>query len=383
MQIISPTEDHPGMMKRTILVLCWWAWSVASCSAVREVQALPELVRWEAERLLRDGRFNALSIAVLHKGLKSVAHFGELDPGGGEPPDGETLYEVASVTKTLTGYLVARAVEEGSLSLEDSVPDLLGPRFANLAFEGSPVLVRHLLTHTSGLPLHPPVVEALYVEGSVENYTRARDYLSTLTQDEFLGMVAAVRLERPPGQQYEYSNIAPNLLAYLLERQLSAPFGELLERELQGPLGMHRTWINLDDEQRARLAPGYDGSGVRMPQYDRPIALWGADGRAKMTAGDLLSWIQWQVQTDAPVVKATQEPLFYDTDGIWIGHFWEIIKTGHGPQVEHHGGLYGSQCWVILQPERGAGVAILSNASFPGANELLKSAAQGILDGLE
>ena len=107
-------------------------------------------------KFLKNDNINSVSIGVYKGGQVYTAHFGELEKGSQRPPTDQTIYEVGSVTKPVTGYLVAKAVKEGNLRLEDDIRLYLKEDYPNLNFEGSPITVMHLLTHTSGLPLFLP-----------------------------------------------------------------------------------------------------------------------------------------------------------------------------------------------------------------------------------
>ncbi|MEL6182899.1 MAG: serine hydrolase domain-containing protein, partial [Myxococcota bacterium] len=135
------------------------------------------------------------------------------------PVDGETRFDVASLTKAVvTAPLVWYAVAEGRLSLDGSIqrwlPDWVGAR------EG--VTVRHLLTHTSGLPAWLP----LYEEGSPEAIWRR---------------LLALKPEAAPGTQAVYSDMGFLLLGLVLERCLGAELDQLAQSLLMGPLGMKAT----------------------------------------------------------------------------------------------------------------------------------------------
>lgn len=351
-----------------------------SCKAADDKNNLSEIVTNEAQNFLTDKRFSGVSVIVFHKGESFVGHFGELDHNKGNTPSNQTLYEIASVTKTMTGYLVACAVYEGKFTLDTPVNEILGKEFNNLYFEGEPVRIRHLLTHTSGLPLNISQVSELYQRPGINSYQQAQKILTTYSQQSLLDEIKSLRLTESPGKNYSYSNVAPNLIAHILETIYKKKFDALLNEKLFVPAQMNSTYINLDAHNQLLLANGYNDKNERMPNFKQAINLWGAAGRVKSNAKDLLNYIKWQLDEDNPVVKLSHQSLFYDVDNIWIGFYWEVIKNKSGEHIEHHGGLYGSQNWLILYPEQKFGISIISNSSFPGANGLLKAAANRIFE---
>lgn len=370
------------LIKNRIFMFSLLVLIATNCKAATNTDNLSEIVTNEAEKFLRDNRFSGVSITVFNKGESFIGHFGELDFKQGNTPTNQTLYELASVTKTMTGYLVACAIYEGLFTLDTPVKEILGEEFNNLSFGGEPVRIRHLITHTSGLPLNVNQVSELYDQPSANSYQQAHRILTNFTQQSLLEEVKSLQLTEAPGQNYGYSNVAPNLIAHILETIYQKSFDALLTEKLFVPAQMTDTSINLDDQSRAFLANGYNENNERMPTFKQAINLWGAAGRIKSNTNDLLNYIKWQLSEDNPIVQLTHQGLFYDVENIWIGYYWEVIKNEASEHVEHHGGLYGSQNWLIVHPEENFGISIISNSSFPEANGLLKETANNILEQL-
>lgn len=353
-----------------------------NCYSQRKSTDVSKVVTEQANEFLEDERFNAVSIAIFAKGKSYIGHYGELDKGLNNQPTNETLYEVASVTKTMTGYLVASAVNEGKLKIEDAVYDILGEDYNNLQFDGEPVKIEHLITHTSGLPLNVQGVSELYQNPSPSNYEKAQKELTFYSKENLLSEVKSLRLTQKPGEHYSYSNVAPNLLAHILEVVYHKPYEQLLNEKLFVPAQMTNTFVNLNDDTQKLLANGYNGENELMPNFKKPIRLWGAAGRVKSNSEDLLNYIKWQLNEDNPVVQLSHQKLFHDVDNIWIGYLWEIIQNESNSHIEHHGGLYGSQNWLMIFPEKDIGISIITNSSFPQANQLIKETANKIINRL-
>lgn len=370
------------LIEYRIFIFSLFCLSAFNCSAAPNTSNLAEIATNQAQSFLTDKRFSSVSITVFHKGESFIGHFGELDFEQGNTPTDQTLYEIASVTKTMTGYLVACAIYEGKITLDTPVIEVLGEEFNNLSFEGEPVRIRHLITHTAGLPLNVNQVSELYDQPGVNNYQQAQSILTSYTKQSLLSEVKSLQLTAKPGESYGYSNVAPNLIAHILETVFQKKFDALLKEKLFIPAQMTSTSINLDDDGKGFLANGYNDNNERMPSFKNAINLWGAAGRVKSNANDLLNYIKWQLDEENPVVKLTHQALFHDVENIWIGYYWEVIKNQSGEHIEHHGGLYGSQNWLIVHPEENFGISIVSNSSFPEANSLLKEAANSILEQL-
>ncbi|SMG29090.1 CubicO group peptidase, beta-lactamase class C family [Marivirga sericea] len=365
------------------IVLLLIVTQVLSCKSQTRERIIYETVKKHVQSFLKDKRFNAVSIAVYSKGASHINHFGELDKGKGNTPTNETLYEIASVTKTMTGYLVAKAVKRGKIKLSDPITKHLGDEYNNLTFDGIPITIKHLLTHTSGLPSNVKGIPELYTDATKNSYGKAQYLLTSYRKDSLLSDLKRLKIDRLPGREYTYSNVAPNLLAYILEVVYDVPFNILLEKHLFEPAKMKNTFINLPQEKRALLANGYNDSEELMPNFKQPIQLWGAAGRIKSNSIDLLNYIKFQLNTKNPVVKESHRKLYKDTNSIWIGYFWEIMDDEDGLHIEHHGGIYGSQNWLIIYPKYDFGISFIVNSSFPEVNQLIKKITLNIFKDLK
>lgn len=344
------------------------------------VQHLLKIIQNNANELLKDERFHAVSIAIHHKGIDHISHYGSLDKKRNNKPTNETLYEIASVTKTMTGFLVAKAIKDSILDLDAPVMNYLGKSYENLAFNGIPITIKHLLTHTSGIPLNIDGIDHLYQNSSTKSYHKAQEILQNYSKEELLSNLEKVQLKSPPGVYYSYSNITPNILAHILELVYNKPFEKILQSNLFDPIGMNNTGINLSKLHQDLLANGYNDRRELMPNFKQHIQLWGAAGRIKSNAPDLLNYIKLQLNENNPTIKESHRKLFQDLDKLWIGYYWEIIEDQHGKHLEHHGGIYGSQNWILIYPKDQFGISIITNTSFPEANTLLKQTAINIFE---
>ena len=105
-----------------------------------------------AATLIEQPLLHSTSIAVVYRGQEFIRHRGDMEAGRPSPPTDATLYEIGSLSKTLAGTLMANAVLERRLGLDDDVRMYLQGDYPNLQYKGDPIRIRHLLSHTSGLP---------------------------------------------------------------------------------------------------------------------------------------------------------------------------------------------------------------------------------------
>lgn len=191
------------------------------------------------EELVHTGRMPGASILVAVNGIPVEARsFGNMRLQTGSlqvQPD--TIFLVASVTKPVTAAAVMLLVERGKLLLDDPVYSII-PEFANRGKET--ITVRHLMTHTSGLPDMLP-----------EN-TQLRQQHAPLK--EFIRRICDLELDFPSGTNIQYQSCGIAILGEIVERITGSSLPEFLRGEIFSPLGMHDTSLGIGDLQADRIA---------------------------------------------------------------------------------------------------------------------------------
>jgi len=318
------------------------------------------------DTLLMDALINSLSLGIHFKGKEIVKQYGELDKGKKNKPTNKTIYEIASVTKTFVGTLIAQSEIEGKLSIEDDIRKYLGAGYENLEFEDNPIRIKHLLTHTSELPRFlPESINELFAESNDDLPFRIAEIENNYSKSRFLEDLKKVEIDTIPGTRFTYSNADTDLAAYILERVHDKSFNEILVGRICNVENMPDTRIILSEEQKKRLANGYGSNGKTTPHMS--TTLWGASGAGKSTPIDLMNYIKFQLnELNEPVQKTHQslygkEPIFGDPNNS-IGYFWIINEDqDFGKVVSQHGGAFGSQNWIFLYPEVDLGISIITN----------------------
>jgi CubicO group peptidase (beta-lactamase class C family) len=141
-------------MKKTIIafLLC----ISFLCSSQQKTKTLNQkeifaAIDKNANALLKDSKAYSVSIGVVKDGKIYTRHYGEIDKGKGNKAINETLFEIASTTKVFTGILVANVPLEGKLKLDNDIPKYLNEEFQNLEFKESPIKIKNLIIHRSGI----------------------------------------------------------------------------------------------------------------------------------------------------------------------------------------------------------------------------------------
>ncbi|MEM3018870.1 MAG: serine hydrolase domain-containing protein [Candidatus Bathyarchaeia archaeon] len=190
-------------------------------------------------KAVKEGRIMGASIQVArrHGSLEPVA-FGKrrLEPDA-PPVEGDTIFLTASVTKPVTATAVMKLIEGGKLCLDDHVASII-PEFTGRWKEG--VLIRHLLTHTSGLPDMLP-----------ENIELRRRHADL---DEFLERIYKVPLLFEPGTNISYQSCGIALLGEIVKRLTGIPLAEFMRREIFVPLGMEDSSLGVDWRKASRVS---------------------------------------------------------------------------------------------------------------------------------
>lgn len=382
---IVPTLKQYLMKKITVLLI--FSVILFGCNSTsklkRSASSNPVLQSMDANaaQFLKDKRINSVSIGIYKDGKTYTRHYGELDRGKGNTPTDETLYEIASVTKTLTGMLVAQAVLDEKLDLEADIRTYLKADYPNLDFKDKPVKIKHLLTHTSGLPTNIPGIAELYAQDSEEAFFSAAKLDATYFKTNFFEDLNKMTVATEPGSKIEYNNIAPDIIAHILENVYGTTYDQLLEKYIFAKAGMTNTKINLNSEEQQRLANGYSAEGSLMPTFNGH--LWGAAGRLKSTSADLTKYMKFLLESKDAVIAESRRKINQESEDWWRGYYWSIGDIGEATEFRHNGTAYGTKNWMMFYPEYNLGISVITNVSFWEAGSAVFNTVQALVDDLK
>jgi CubicO group peptidase (beta-lactamase class C family) len=348
-------------------------------SKTKSVDPIQALINKNADSLLLDSKINAVSIGVYKDGKKYIAHYGELDKGKGNTPTDNTIYEIASVSKTFTGVLVANAVVEGKINLEDDIRNYLKEDFKNFEYKGNPIKIKHLLTHTSRMSKFlPESINALFNDFNEELPFKVSEIQKNYSKKDFFHDLHTIELDTIPGKKYKYSNVDTELMAEILENLYGKSFNELVKNYFQKNADMPNTQIKLSKENEQYLANGYGMTGKLVPHE---VVIYGADGGVKTTMPDLVNYMQLQLDSNNNVIKESHRNLLQNGNRE-IGYYFPIRNNEeYGTYYSMHGGGFGSQNWLFILPKFNMGVSVITNQSdLDTAGKLLKTVKKIIKD---
>jgi CubicO group peptidase (beta-lactamase class C family) len=215
----------------------------------------------EIRALMRAHGVPGAAVALVHDGEIWVQGYGSADTERGLPVTDGTVFQAASVSKSVSAWGVMALVEEGRLELDAPISRYLNRwELPPSPYDESGVTVRRLLSHTAGLSV-----------GGYLGYEPTTD-LPSLEDELSVGEDAAerpggVRLVYPPGSESRYSGGGFTLLQLLVEEVTGRPFSEHMEREVLGPLGMTDSTFEWGPPVEEAIATPYGEDGSVLPQY--------------------------------------------------------------------------------------------------------------------
>jgi D-alanyl-D-alanine-carboxypeptidase/D-alanyl-D-alanine-endopeptidase len=322
---------------------------LVTASTQAQAGALPERVVKVAEASVADGVYQTLVFGVVDGDHSAIVTFGALDDG--KAPNGDTVYEIGSITKTFTATLLAQEVLSKRVTLETPVAKLL-PDFTIPSRDGKQITLGEIGTQRSGLPRLPSNLLPSDPANPYADYDSAK--LKTF--------LAGYELTRDPGASYEYSNLGFGLLGYALAQSNHTTYGDRVTRQIFRPLGMSMSGTSFSDAMRAHLARGHDENGKPASNWDLD-ALAGA-GAIRSTANDMLRYLKANMGVGhSPLeaaIKFAQQPRADIGNGTRIGLAWMTTPKGI---VWHNGGTGGYRSFIGFTADRRHGVVILTNTA--------------------
>jgi CubicO group peptidase (beta-lactamase class C family) len=290
---------------------------------------------------------------ITPQGRRIISH-GRANEGDSRPLDGDTVFEIGSVTKIFTALLLADMSQRREVGLSDPVAKYLPKAVSLPERNGRAITLVDLATQTSGLPFFPsnfPIDD--------------RPAFSKYTIEQLYKFLSGYSLQRDPGSQWEYSNTGFGLLGQALASKAGLSYQALVQKRITTPLGMKSTAIDVSPKMSARLAAGHDAKL-------EPTLIWTAPafegaGSLRSTANDLLTFLAaFMNYRKSPLSPAMDSMLETQRPGPGFSQAlgWWIIKigTGDGGFMTHEGGTFGYSSTVAYDPKTQVGVVVLSNA---------------------
>lgn len=289
-----------------------------------------------------------IAVGIVDEHGTHIVCDGKLDNGTDADVNGDTLFEIGSITKVFTALLLQDMVDRGEMKLDDPVQKYLPKGVRMPTYNGKQVTLLDLATHTSGLTrdvnnLSPPSWRNPYAGYTVE---QLYDFLNHC------------HLQWQPGTRWEYSNLGFQLLGYVIALKAGTNYESLVVNRICRPLGMDSTRVAVMPELRSRLAVGHILPGYRVPDVDFSF-LPGAGG-LHSSVNDLLKFVSaWSGLTPSPLAPLMHraEGFHTMTDGTKRRLAWGSDATF----FEHEGGTLGHATLLAFDVKTRQGIVVLSN----------------------
>jgi D-alanyl-D-alanine-carboxypeptidase/D-alanyl-D-alanine-endopeptidase len=352
---------------------CFLWYSAQAATQTMTAAAAPsdaEIRRILAERIDVQKQGVGIVVGVIDPRGRRVVAYGALEKGDRRPLDGDTIFEIGSITKVFTALLAADMAQRGEVKLDDPIQKYLPPTVKIPGRGAKQITLTDLATHTSGLPRMP------------ENFRPkdpGRPYVD-YTVDALYSFLSSYELRRDIGIKYVYSNLGFGLLGLGLAQRAGMDYEKLVVTRICDPLGMKSTRATLSESLRQRFAAGHSSDLVTVPEWDIP-SLAGA-GALRSTANDLLTFLAAMMGYAVNPLAAAQETAlsvrrptgapFMET-----GLGWDIDTRGGTEIISKGGATAGYNTFIGYSPKTGVGVVALANTS---AGEGTTDIGQHLLD---
>ncbi len=295
------------------------------------------------------GKVGAAVFGAYDQGDVAVYGYGRTRQDQPQEPDGDTLFEIGSITKVFTAILVQRLAEQGKLDWEQPISNFL----TELQFENESVgaiTLRSLATHSSGLPRLPTNLSPGDSLDPYADYTWGdlSVFLSSFDPDSL-------------SSEYAYSNLGFGLLGSIAADAAQLDYPAAIAKYILEPLGMSRSFAAYPQQTDPNMASGYS-NGAAMPAWTFD-AVAGA-GAIVSSANDLMQFIRAGFEADPSgvpaAIAATQEP----QEGHKMALAWHMSSDSDGNTVYwHNGGTGGYASFLAVSPAQSKGWLILAASS--------------------
>src|ERR1043166_369438 len=308
------------------------------------------------ERIEKEKGATCMVVGIIDEQGTNIVACGKIGLNSPTAVDGDTVFEIGSVSKVFTSVLLADMGEKGEGKLDDPIAKSLPASVKVPVRKGRPITLEDLATHTSGLPRLPDNLEPADDNDPYADYTvqQMYDFLSKYT------------IERDIGAKYEYSNFGGGLLGHILALRAGTNYEALLQERICRPLGMTSTSVALSPAMKSRLAQGHDDKGRAVANWNLPT-LAGAGG-IRSTANDMLKFAAASLGLSktslAPAMALAETPRHEAGSATTqIGLGWHVTKRFGSELTWHNGGTGGYHSYIGLDKQKKRAVLVLANSS--------------------
>jgi len=331
----------------------------ATTSIAGSQKAFPsdgEIRKILAERIGANENDVGIIVGVIGPQGRRIISYGHHNAGDSRPLDGDTVFEIGSVTKVFTALLFADMVEKNEVALTDPVAKYLPTDFKVPERNGHSITLVDLATHTSGLPFMPENAPPLNDPAAVK-YSAA----------DLKRYVASYQMKRDIGSEWEYLNIGYWVLSEAVSSRAGMDYETMVRQRVIAPLKLANTDFSLSTKMKTNVAVGHDATLQPAPAVSAlPIySIMPAAGGLYSTANDLLKFLAvamgYERSPMTQAIETTVKKRRPTGGGNEQALGWTVIGKGNDQSIYRDGGTYGFASSMAWDPKKRIGVVVLSN----------------------
>jgi serine-type D-Ala-D-Ala carboxypeptidase/endopeptidase len=300
----------------------------------------------------RQNRTPGIVVGVIDTNRTNVIAYGVRERGRVEKVDGDSVFEIGSITKVFTTTLLQQMADCGEVKLDEPIGKYLPSSVKAASRHGKDITLLDLATHTAGLPSVPDNLSPKDGDDPWADYSVAQMY-------DFL---SHYKLRRDPGAKFEYSNFGMGLLGHILALRAGTNYEGLVVSRICDPLEMNSTRITLTPQMKSRLATGHSAVGP-------PVRNWGSlalqgDGAFYSSVNDMLKFLAANMGRGKSPLVATMAKTHVPRKHAFLGNKidlgWMEFSFFGLDYTWHNGGTGGYGSFIGFDPrlEHGAVVSI-------------------------
>lgn len=299
-----------------------------------------------------------LVIGLLDDTSKVSIGYGTMINGGEIRPDGNSYFEIGSITKPLTALTALEMEKAGLLKLTDAIDTYLPDSLNNENL--SKITINDLISHQAGFPRKPYNLSLTITneDDPYANYSE-EDLLN------YLSVFKPIKSKRKRKAQFKYSNLGYGILSFVLAQAGNKSYEKLVKQYVLNPLQLNNTKIDLSKSDSLKMITPHNFKGDPTPIYSYQ-SMQGSSA-LKSTANDLLNYIDLNIKENNPLNLQQTHTKQVETNlkRIYMAYGWHIIDRGKRfpAVITHNGGTGGCRSYVAFIKETKTGVVVLSNSA--------------------
>lgn len=300
-------------------------------------------------------------IGVIKNGEKTIHSYGEKTIGSGEKLTAQSIFEIASLTKTFTATALADMHLKGVVNLDDPIEKYLPVSVRVPSRNGKKITLRHLANHTSGFPRQPTNMDD-------DAYNPYKNY----TQEMMYAFLNNHKLERDPGSKAAYSNLGYELLGHIISLVNNSTYEQVITEKIAQSLGLQNTFVILTAAREPNKAQGHTGRNKAESWSGYMQNITQGTGGLSSNMNDMLIFLDANMKLNNTALqqamtlaqqRSTDISGEFGQNGIGLG--WSLSTTDDSQNIIWKNGLNGAySAFIGFNKATQTGVVLLYNSSL-------------------